>query len=195
MKTGLIAFGVGLASLGTLWGSDYPPGYEIFRECQTLRPMPWKIEICAINRLGGAFPRIEIRYETVSSEFRPHRAWVRLNAHSDFFPLANKELPEVWEGSLVLKSFIVIGAPRDLNRCYLSESGEPPYPGYLPCTRTYSGPPGSIIWEYTPPSATELKLVEAARRDLWEVEVAFQGTSGWDSRFGQNFMVQFGSDR
>jgi hypothetical protein len=58
--------------------SDYPPGYEIFRHCQVQGP----VSVCAINREGGNFPRLEIFY---AGEIRPSSVWIRLNGRDGAF--------------------------------------------------------------------------------------------------------------
>jgi len=156
--------------------SDYPPGYEIFRHCQVQGP----VSVCAINREGGNFPRLEIFY---AGEIRPSSVWIRLNGR---------------DGAFGGSSFWQIGAPTGIKRCYVRDPARPaPMPGMNFCPEPASISGGSLRWTYTPPTAAESALFFYAYNangvmNAWDLEVAFSSSLGqWDSLGGANYRFRF----
>jgi hypothetical protein len=174
---------------GIATASDYPPGYVISTRCQSSGP----VEVCALNRDYGGFPRLSVRYkgQLLESSWGRISAFVKLNGKSGMFKMSNYNYAE----SLLIGSF-------EYGRCIVRDSdhpeAQPPRGEYGWCKGDGIPGGGSLAWEVTRDVApADQDLLFYARSDrgfanAWDIELSFVDESGnWDSRDGQNFLFRF----
>jgi hypothetical protein len=173
---------------GIAAASDYPPGYVVSNRCQTSGP----VEVCAINRESGSFPRLRILYkgQLLESSWGSISAFVKLNGKSGKFKMSNYNFTE----SLLIGGFAY-------SRCFVKDSNTPDAPPpvqYGWCKGDGVPGGGGLVWEVTRgvnPAEQDLLFYARNERGIanaWDIELSFVDESGnWDSLEGQNFRFRF----
>ena len=174
---------------GIAEASDYPPGYVISNRCQSRD----YIEVCALNRDFGSFPRLSIRYQGQLLERSWGRisAFVKLNSKSGIFKMSNSNFSER----------LMIGSI-EYDRCFVRDSNnpsaQPPRRDYRWCKDAGVPGGGGLVWEITrgvDPADQDVLFYARSDRGLpnaWDIEVSFLDESGrWDSLDGQNYRFRF----
>lgn len=185
MKTilSLIAMMPALSTIAS--ASDYPPGYVISTRCQSNGP----VEVCALNREYGSFPRLSVRFKGTLLENSWGRisAFVKLNGKSGMFKMSNYNFTE----NLLIGSF-------DYGRCIVKDSNtpeaQPPRGEYGWCKGDGVPGGGGLVWEVTRgvnPAEQDLLFYARNERGVanaWDIELSFVDEWGnWDSLEGQNY--------
>ena len=186
-----LAAAAALAATTTPAGASfYPPGYAVETTCQTNGP----VEVCAINRHYGSYPRLVVRYDgyLLASQWGRVSAYVRLDGRDGTFRMENANY----------KESVSLGDPVT-RLCWQVDSNEPlPLPAppsgeYAWCQHTSAPGGGGIVWEADEPPAAEKSLFFYARDEhglanAWDVSVALVADDGrWDSRNGGNYNFRF----
>ena len=180
--------------------AEQPPNHVIERQCLQVD----HIEICALNRLVGSVPRLQINYKNTHLKGSQITAWISLNGRSDLYPL-----------SIPLTGFsneptyaATIGDVRNVMMCYHGAENEAvdfipaSLSGYLRCPYANDEYPimpagkGYVGWWADTPKKEELDLFffayDHGDANAWDVQVAFKDDKGnWDSRYGKNYQFRF----